>query len=176
MTIAINGSGTITGISVGGLNDNIITKNEMATGGAWAPAGTVLQVVNATYSTETSSSSSTLVDTGLTATITPTSSTSKILVLVNHLVCQKQVSVNSALQLKLFRNSTDLTGNNVNSLGYNGITNTNIFSVSMAQVDSPATTSAVIYKTQFASANNGASVEVQRGSAPSYITLMEIAA
>ena len=49
-----------------------------------APAsGKVLQVVNATYSTYTSTSSSTFADTGLTATITPTSATSKILVNVS---------------------------------------------------------------------------------------------
>ena len=33
MAIAINGSGTITGISQGGLNDNIITQSELATTG-----------------------------------------------------------------------------------------------------------------------------------------------
>jgi hypothetical protein len=32
MTITINGSGTITGISAGGLNDSIITQSELATG------------------------------------------------------------------------------------------------------------------------------------------------
>ena len=43
-------------------------------------AGNILQVVNGTYSTQTTSSSSTPADTGLTATITPTSASSKILV------------------------------------------------------------------------------------------------
>lgn len=48
MTIVINGSGTITGISQGGLNDNIITQSELVTGvagtgpafSAYASAGT----------------------------------------------------------------------------------------------------------------------------------------
>ena len=43
-----------------------------------ASAGQVLQVVNATYSTSTGTSSSSYVDTGLTASITPKFSTSKI--------------------------------------------------------------------------------------------------
>ena len=47
------------------------------------PTGSVLQVVNATYSTESAISSSTFADTGLTANITPSSSTSKILVFVD---------------------------------------------------------------------------------------------
>lgn len=54
MPIVISGSGTITGISVGGLNDGIITQPEMATGvGATGPAfraylGTVQTVSNVT--------------------------------------------------------------------------------------------------------------------------------
>jgi hypothetical protein len=51
------------------------------------PAGSVLQVVNATTSTETSSQSSSYADTTLTASITPLFSTSKILVLVNQGGC-----------------------------------------------------------------------------------------
>ena len=40
MTIAINGSGTITGISQGGLNDNIITPSELSTGApSWDSSG-----------------------------------------------------------------------------------------------------------------------------------------
>jgi hypothetical protein len=46
---------------------------------ATLPTGSVLQVVNATYSTYTSFSSATLADLGLSATITPSSSSSKIL-------------------------------------------------------------------------------------------------
>ena len=47
------------------------------------PTGSVLQVVNATYSTTVIMSSNTYADTGLTATITPSSTSSKILVVVN---------------------------------------------------------------------------------------------
>jgi hypothetical protein len=51
MAIAINGTGTITGISVGGLNDSIITSSELVNGAVTAakidslPAGSILQVV-----------------------------------------------------------------------------------------------------------------------------------
>ena len=46
-------------------------------------SGSVIQVVQGTYSTETSYSTSTLTDSGLTATITPKFATSKILVMVH---------------------------------------------------------------------------------------------
>jgi hypothetical protein len=48
-------------------------------------------------------------------------------------------------------------------------------SVSMNFLHSPATTSAVSYKTQFASSQNNGTVYVQISSAVSTITLMEIA-
>ncbi len=43
-------------------------------------------------------------------------------------------------------------------------------------LDSPSSTSALTYKTQFGSAGNAATVYVQDGSAASSITLMEIGA
>jgi hypothetical protein len=51
MAIAINGTGTITGISVGGLNDSIITSSELANAAVTAAklaagaGGKILQVV-----------------------------------------------------------------------------------------------------------------------------------
>ena len=143
-----------------------------------ASAGVVLQVVNATYSTETSSSSSTFADTGLTATITPKFSTSKILAIVNVASCGKQTN-NTNLQLKLLRGSTSIADFERNG-GFNAGTTANyIGSCSINYLDSPATTSATTYKVQFASSANAASVFMcsSAGSAStSTITLMEIAA
>jgi len=40
MTVTINGSGTMTGLAVGGLNDNIITPAELSTGApSWDSSG-----------------------------------------------------------------------------------------------------------------------------------------
>jgi len=174
MTVTINGSGTMTGLAVGGLNDNIITKNEMATGGAWAPAGTVLQVVNALYSTAVASSSSTFTDTGLTATITPTSATSKILVMFTHNGCGK--SADTRLQLRLLRGGSVITNTELLG-GYNGTPFSQAYGSSSAEyLDSPAATTATTYKTQFASGDNIASVLVQWNGSVSTMILMEIAA
>jgi hypothetical protein len=142
--------------------------------------GKVLQVVNATYSTQVVSSSSTFADTGLTASITPTSASSKILVLVNQAGCGKQNS-NTYLYLRLLRGATDISYFE-RLAGYNGASTDNFFgSCSVCYLDSPATTSATTYKTQLASGNNTSQVytQVSNGvgiNTMSTITLMEIAA
>ena len=137
----------------------------------------ILQVVQGTTSTSVSSSTSTLVDTGLTATITPQSSTSKVLVIVSHNQCSKSdVSSFNSLNLKLLRGTTTI--HNIGT--YLGFTNTalqNWFSAASTYLDSPATTSATTYKTQFCSAFNTASVSVQTsGNGESTIILMEVSA
>ena len=138
-------------------------------------AGNILQVVNATYGTGVDSSSSTYADTGLTASITPLSATSKILVIVNQAGCGKSIN-NTWMQLKLLRGSTDILIFEV-QVGSNGSTaSSNVGACSGCILDSPNTTSAVTYKTQFRSVQNLANVTVQAGNCTSTITLMEVAA
>ena len=147
---------------------------------SWAslPAsGKVLQVVNATYSTETANNTSTYADTGLTATITPTSSTSKILVLVSQAgVGKSNDNSSNGCTVNLLRSSTQLIefvigGGRTVSAAYNlGLNATACY------LDSPSTTSSTTYKTQFKNFTNASSVYVQGNSATSTITLMEIAA
>jgi hypothetical protein len=140
-------------------------------------SGSVLQVVNASYGTQTSTTSSTFSDTGLTATITPKFATSKILVIVSQNGCYKAAG-NTYLQLRLLRNSTTII--NLESLA--NYSNTSVAmgvnASSTNYLDSPATTSATTYKTQFCSGDNSTSVTLQilNGvQAASTITLMEIA-
>ena len=146
---------------------------------SWAtPAGgggKVLQVVNATTSTTATSTSATYADTNLTATITPTSATSKILVIVHQVGFQKATNDTYGL-LRLMRGATQLlefekqfgnTGNSTtNEVGGSGCN----------YLDSPATTSATTYKTQFASGAGVGNIRVQNGVCSSSITLMEIGA
>jgi hypothetical protein len=129
------------------------------------PAGSVLQVVNATYAVQTDFSGA-YADTGLTATITPSSATSKILVLANQ-VSLWRTAGSVYGELRLVRDSTALIrfeGQFNDAQGGSGST---------AYLDSPNTTSAVVYKTQcFAS---GPTIQLQRNSGVSTITLLEIA-
>ena len=142
-----------------------------------ASAGVVLQVVNATYSTEVNFTSTSYSDTGLTASITPKFSTSKILVLVSQNGCAKD-SGNTRLGLQLLRGASVIVANVENSACYDASSGGNfIGGVSACYLDSPATTSSTTYKTQgnsFAGATG--SSRTQQSGATSSITLMEIAA
>jgi hypothetical protein len=139
-----------------------------------ASAGVVLQVVNANYSTQTSTTSSAGTDTGVTATITPKFSTSKILVLVDIAGLAKDTNDNK-IALTLFRNSSAILGFE-RQAGWTGSTASNgVGSGSANFLDSPATTSATTYKVQFGSVTNQANVYVQTSSSTSTITLLEIA-
>ena len=138
------------------------------------PTGSVLQVVQANYSTNTTNATSTYADTGLTASITPTSSSSKILVIVAHEGVLKTAS-DTKINIKLLRGATDLTVL-ANAGATNSTTTILIGSATFLYLDSPATTSNTTYKTQFNSTSNTSYVAVQDSGVPSTITLMEIAA
>lgn len=165
MTMTLNGSTGVTYPIVAG-----------GTSAVQASSGKVLQVVNVIYATLASSATSTYVDTGLSASITPSSSSSKILVLVDQGGCGKQTN-NTRIKLQLLRGSTSIQVIDAGIGAFTNSTTTNfIGSMSIAYSDSPATTSSTTYKTQFASNDNNSGVFVQTDGAASSITLMEIAA
>ena len=140
-------------------------------------SGNVIQVVQGTTSTPVTANSATWVDTTLSATITPSSTSSKILVIVQQTGCGKENDV--TLQLQLVRNSTALF--EFESVGaWTGSTSRNyIGTCGTSYLDSPATTSAVTYKTQMSAFSPAATVFTQynvgSGSSTSTITLLEIA-
>ena len=85
MPIAINGSGTVTGISVGGLPDGIVDTDMIAAAAVTAPkrgAGAILQVVttNVTTTSSVSIPNSSLADTPATVTLTSVGANSKFLI------------------------------------------------------------------------------------------------
>jgi len=137
------------------------------------PAGTVLQVVQGSTATSTSTTSTTPVTSTLTASITPKSATSKIFVLVNF----GQVGTNGSaagLLFYLYKNGSSIAHLSQNVLYNNGTFTLNLGPASFQYLDSPATTSSTTY-TMFFASPNGTSVVTQRDSIVSYITLMEIA-
>jgi hypothetical protein len=134
----------------------------------------VLQVVTGSTTTiSATSSTNAFIDTGLTATITPQSATSTILVLVSQ---NGVIKVNNtSASLRILRGAT-LVSNFAVTLGRTDSAAVNLVSASATCLDSPATTSATTYKTQFCSSQNMAEVVCQVGNAMSTIVLLEISA
>ena len=157
------------------LNGGVPTRAQL-------PAGTVLQVVSTTKTDVFSTSTGSFIDvTGLAATITPTSSTSKILV-------QVVITVGVAggnCRFNLVRNSTNIaTSTGGNTLNDTLLANQggayNMQTLPIMFLDSPAATSATTYKIQINASSSpmyiNARATDQYYGGISTITAMEIAA
>jgi hypothetical protein len=142
------------------------------------PTGSVLQVISATANSIANTNSTTYQDTGLTATITPTSSTSKILVLVSQTFGVSRNDPYQAARLAIVRNSTVLNNVVWDKLLSSTRDEMEASPSAISFLDSPATTSAVVYKTQFACVHGSLNetAYVNNRNAVATITLMEIAA
>jgi len=141
------------------------------------PVGSVVQTIYASTDTAVTNNTGTLADTGLTAAITPTSSSNKILVTVMQNGVYKDGSAAAGCEIQLFRGSTEISKLSRRAGGDNGTgtaATMSIGTVGASILDAPNTTSATTYKTQFFSASNAASVYVQIYSCDSTIILQEI--
>jgi len=186
MTITINGNGTVTGVSVGGLPDGIVDTDMIAANAVTAVkrgAGAILQVVHGTYATEVESTSTSYIDSGLSQAITPLKTGSQMLVIVNQHISIYRAARDNGTALKLFQDSTErytpaqtyqwyMDVDNANYIAWRG----NITLVSKHAHGISAGTSTT-YKTQFRTYtdSNSGKVEAQKNNLASNITIMEIA-
>ena len=165
---------TVGRLAVGTVNGQVLAAaSGEATGLKWNYPS-IVQIVEGTYSTQTSSSSSTFADTGLTASITPKATANKVLVLVQHTANFKTSgSSDASMQMQLVRGATNL---NTQKWGYtNNSAVDQIGGLHFSYLDSPNTTSSTTYKTQFLSEANRSTVYVQQGNTTSRILLIEVA-
>lgn len=153
MPIGLNGSGTVTGISVGGLPDGIVDGDTLASG----VGGKILQVKQTPKTDQFTTTSYTFVDiTGMSVSITPASASNKILIQVRILAGG---TASNAAAFNLLRGSTHIgvpTGSA--SLGGSSRDSTSgplshdnayrLESTGFDFLDSPNTTSATTYKVQ----------------------------
>lgn len=134
--------------------------------------GAVLQVVTGEFASSFTTTSSSFVDTGLTASITPSSTSNKILVLLDSFGCNN--TANRSMFLNIVRTSTNIVekGVTVNASASN-------YSLNLITLDSPSSTSSVTYKMQIKTDGSG-TVNINDTSAVSQrkssITLLEIKA
>ena len=144
---------------------------EIPSGQVLNAPGHVMQVVQTQTTSPGDSTSATFADTGLTANITPSSTSSKILVIVDHTNVQKTGS--TQVGIKLFRDSTLIRQSRY--LGNTNDSSRSHISVQILELDSPSSTSQITYKTQYNNEQASGQASVQAGNQESTMTLMEIA-
>ncbi len=165
MAITISGSG----ITSANIADGTIVNADLAN-----TTHRVLQVLHFETSTQVDNSTASWVDTGVTLSITPSATTSKIFITYSTQIFSR--STTQKIELNLLRGATS-----IQVPGYLGYVSAGNFmgSYSYTKLDSPATTSAVTYKVQFRD-RYGTSITAQYddtvGEGISTITLMEIGA
>ena len=143
------------------------------------PAGSILQVVQNTNSTSTVNATTTYQDTSLSASITPSSSSSKILIIVSQTGHVYSTTGNNRWgSIRLLRDATEIHEIEQALGGRGGLSTgdrSDSASVSVTFLDSPATTSSVTYKTQGKVNDTACNYTFQVSESTSVMTLMEVA-
>jgi hypothetical protein len=160
----------------------------------WATPGSgkIIQVVQGTLATSAVTNSTSFVDTGLTATITPTLATSKVLVIVNAVMGHDTTGGLGVVTLTDGSNTNLVvpTSPGSRTVGFGslyGFTGMNLFAFPMAftLLDSPGSTAAKTYKARYL-ALSGSYMSINKSTSdtsdPNYlasissITLIEVGA
>ena len=136
--------------------------------------GRVLQIIQATSTSATDSSTQSFVATNLTASITPSSSSNKILIIASGLY---DLNGNARQALfAVYRNTTNISGGGGTSFSMPYSTNSRAIStLSVNQLDTPNTTSSTSYTIRIRATSAGAVEFISQGT-EAYIQLMEILA
>ena len=161
------------------LGDDPVVTDGALVGGA-LPAGSILQVVQSSTTTPVTTNSLTYSDIGLSATITPSSATSKILVFTSVLVDGRRVGTQAGARVKILRDATSILEDLSDGSSFINAASSSGFVIIVARIasqilDSPATTSPLTYKVQGSVVNTSCTAEYQRNNNTSLLTLMEVA-
>ena len=149
---------------------------------AAAGGGKILQVVSVTTAATSNTNSATFQNTALTATITPSSATSKILVLCTvEVTVQSETTENATGQARISRGATPIGGitslHSVAARATNPVTRI-LFSMPVHRtlLDSPATTSATTYTAQIMAYAASSIIYFNGDGQTSHMVLMEVEA
>ena len=169
---------TNTRLAIGSTGNVLTVAGGVPTWAAPAGGGKILQVVQGTSTGTVSTTSTSYVDANLTASITPSSASSKILVFVAQDAQQSFPNqTTSYCTFRLVRGSTELVIEDSNGR-YDSTTSSTINikkRVVFSYLDSPATTASTTYKTQI-SVNSSSTTGTANTDYLGAIILMEVGA
>jgi len=184
MPITINGSGTLTGLSAGGLPDGSITSDDLAAGAVTAAklaAGAGGKVVNVAvssfYTTQESTTSTSYVDTNFTATYTPSSASNKVLIIHQFNEGARRGYQHEYDIKRTVGATTTQLGSSYSSglaFSYTDSNDSNRIAC-LTYLDSPATTSQITYRLIHRAGSSSFFQYVYNNNSPAYYIFMEIA-
>jgi len=167
MAIIKPNNNTISAITA--LPNGIVSSSALASG----VGGKVLQVKHDAHTGVASTTSSSYQDIPLSVSITPSSSSNKILCFVNLASIATDTSSTSAISVRILRDSTEVAV--TNNFGFGQTNGANYFTLGLHKEDSPSSTSALTYKVQFKNReSNTVTINSYNGN-NSTLTVMEIA-
>ena len=195
MPISINGSGTVTGVSVGGLPDGIVDTDMLAANAVTSakanPAlGKIVAVKRAELTTKFSCSSESLQDTGLEITHTASNASNLILLNAHGVICGNFWN-RSGYGLRLCKDSTDIGSTGSGGSSYNvpiyanfaaissGHTLSHAFLQHLQSMETAGDTNSHTYKVRAANNSNSYTVYfngTSNSASVAHLVLMEIAA
>jgi len=151
---------------------------------AAAATGKVLQVKSVNYSTAETITSTSFTATGLSLSITPASSSNKILIICSPHLRMDRNADNAAYKVALYRDSTAIMEDDATNAYFAEFAGTSTTDIRTKQsyefLDSPSSTSAITYKLYLANqdASSGGQVilNFNNTNINSSLTLMEISA
>jgi hypothetical protein len=173
-TIYSSSGSTPARLGIGSTGNVLTVAGGVPTWAAPAGGGKVLQVVQTSTTTQTTNTTTTYADTALTASITPSSASSKILVTVSQPLFAYSATAGVGGTFRIVRGATTIVDAIPNGEYQAPSSSTSEFQsvFSYSYLDSPATTSSTTYKTQF-KLGQGDGVQVANRQT---IILMEIGA
>ena len=134
----------------------------------------ILQVKTMETATLVTNSTTTFVGSGLTLSITPQETSSKILIFSVSSIAKTAGNVSNAVNLRMRRGSTVLTSQT--AVLFTGTALIQVGTSPMIYLDSPNTTSATTYDVQFANFTAAAQAEHNANGSASTLVLMEVSA
>jgi len=170
------GSGALARLPIGATSTVLTVAGGVPSWVAAGGGGKILQVKQATTTTQVFNTTGAMQDTTILVSITPSAITSKILILYTQgRGGSSGTNVNSVTQFQLLRNAGVIFSDGWGI--YTGANpTTKIAAMTLVYLDSPATTSSINYTVQFQDTGVGVNAYAQLSGAQSNIVVMEVGA
>jgi hypothetical protein len=176
MAITRLNTSSLTGVTIPNTSINNASLNSVTALPSSVDVGKIGQVVYGQTGTQVSSSSNSYVDTGITATITPSATSSTIQIFVGIMGLQSAGASNARMDFQILRAGSGITTSGANMWDQSGNNTHRNGGFAMNFKDSPSSTSSLIYKVQFKAVEGTCEVQRDGNSGFSTITLIEVLA